>query len=235
MAYIYEHIRTQGFEPINFEEYFVRLDALAHRLFLAPLAITREELRKMIAEELRKSGFSPRTSNAVCVRYYSNGDLCIEPLELLYNNFSLRALSPQGYICRTSGDLIIENTSAKEALIKLNREIAQISDEGAAIWVDEQGEVLAIDGSSVIAIFEDEICFSRRGSGVEFELVYTIATKIKANVSKGAIMVDDLRQAKELLYIDYRGITALRRFDTHRYMDIIAEKIATKVSEELKI
>ena len=44
MAYIYEHIRTRGFEPLHFEEHFARLDALSRKLFLSPIAIEREEL-----------------------------------------------------------------------------------------------------------------------------------------------------------------------------------------------
>ena len=49
MAYIYEHIRTKGFEPMHFEEHYARLDALARKLFFAPLAIEREALQRMIA------------------------------------------------------------------------------------------------------------------------------------------------------------------------------------------
>lgn len=232
MAYIYEHIRTRGFEAMHFEEHYVRLDALARRVFLSPFKPSREELQKMIAEKLRDEGFSPRTENAVCVRYYSDGELCIEPIELIYNHFSLRAISPQGYIYRTSGDLILENTSAKESLVELNRTMAQISDEGVAIWVDEQGEVLAIDGSSVVAIFEDGICFSRRGNGVEFERAFSAIERSRANVSRGAIMADELHRAKELLFIDFRGVTALHHFDSNRYMDIIAERVADTVAKE---
>ena len=231
MAYIYEHIRTQGFEPLHFEEHYARLDALSRKLFLAPVGVAPEVLKRAVAQALQQGGYSPRTANAVYVRCSSDSEVSVEAVELLYNNFSLRALRPHGYLCRVSGDLIVENSSAKEALLELNRAMAQISDEGVAIWADEQGEVLAIDGASVVAVFEDEIRFSRRGEGVEFDLAYTTSAKIKRPISKGAIMVDELRDAKELLCIDYRGVTALHSFDSHRYMDIMAEKIAARVAE----
>ena len=58
MAYIYEHIRTQGYEPLHFEEHFSRLDALAREFFLAPISISRKELQRVIGERLHKEGFS---------------------------------------------------------------------------------------------------------------------------------------------------------------------------------
>ena len=232
MAYIYEYIRTRGFEPLYLEEHFARLDALSRRLFLTPLNTTREVLCREIANALLQSGASPRTMNAVCVRYSNDGEIGVDVEELLYNSFSLRALRPRGYLCRVSGDLILENNSAKESLVELNRAMAQISDEGVAVWCDEQGEVLAIDGSSVIAVFEDEIRFSRRGSGVEFDVAYAVSAGIKPLVSSGVIMVDDLRVAKEILCVDHRGVTALHSFNSHRYMDLIGEKIAARVAEK---
>ena len=231
MAYIYEHIRTQGFEPLYFEEHFAHLDALSRRLFLEPIATTPNQLKQEIVKALQREGCSPSTNNAVCVRCDSDGTVSVEVVELLYNYFSLRALRPQGYLCRISGDLLVENSSAKDALIELNRAMAQIADEGVAIWVDEQGEVLAVDGSSVVAVFDDEIRFSRRGAGVEFEIAYSVAANLKYALSKGAIMVEELCKAKELLCVDYRGVTALHSFDSCRYMDLTAEKIAAGVAE----
>lgn len=229
MAHIYEHIRTLGFEPLHFEEHFVRLEALARKLFLAPLSVTRAELRKRISEQLRSEGFSPNTANAVTVRCYSDGAVEIECLDILYNSFALRALHPQAYLCRLSGSLLTENTSAKEAMLELNRTMGQVADEGVALWADEQGEVLAIDGSPVVTVFEDEIRFSRVGSGVEFDLAYNAVKAMGRNVIKEEICLRDLAKAKELLYIDHRGISAVSKFGESVYMDIIAEKVADNI------
>lgn len=229
MAYIYEHIRTQGFEPLHFEEHFARLEALARRLFLAPLSVTQTELRRRIGEQLRGDGFSSNTANAVTVRYYSDGEVEIESLDILYNSFSLRALHPQAYLCRISGKLLTDNTSAKVALLELNRTMGHIADEGVALWANEQGEVTAIDGSPVVAVFDGEIRFSRMGSGVEFDLAYKALCEMGRNVTKEEICLNDLARAKELLYIDYRGISAVKCYDGNIYMDITASKIADRV------
>ena len=161
--------------------------------------------------------------------------MLIEGVEIWYNIFSLRALRPQGYIHHLSGELLYINTSVKEAALEFNRSIAHFSDKGVAIWANEQGEVIAIDGAPVIAVFEDEIRFSRLGTGVEFDLAYIMTKSMKRNVSKGEIMIDELCNAKELLCVDYRGITALEGFEQHRYMDITAEKIASKIAEKESI
>ena len=117
-------------------------------------------------------------------------------------------------------------------MLELNRTMGQVADEGVALWADEQGEVLAIDGSPVVAVFEDEIRFSRVGSGVEFDLAYNALSKGRRKVCKGAIRVEELHEAKELLAIGYEGVTAISHYDGKIYMDILAEKIASMVAEE---
>ena len=52
MAYIYEYIRTQGHEPIHFEEHYARLDALSQRIFGRPIGVTPKALKESIADIL---------------------------------------------------------------------------------------------------------------------------------------------------------------------------------------
>ena len=111
----------------------------------------------------------------------------------------------------------------------MNRTMGQIADEGVALWANELGELLAIDGSPVIAVFDDEIRFSRMGSGVEFDLAYNAVCKMGRNASKHEIRLEELAEAKELLYIDHRGISAVANYGTTVYMDIIAAKIADNI------
>lgn len=235
MAYIYEHIRTRGYEPLYLEEHYAYLEASAITHLHEPLKLSRKELLCAIEEALRSERFSPTVMNAVEVRYFNDGRLEVEPREILYNEFSLRALHPTAYICRASGDIILANTSAKEALIDFNRAATQNSERSVAIWVDDHDEVLAVDGAPVIAIFEDEVRFSRKGDGVEFDLAYNIASEMGLTVSKGAISIDDLNEAKELLFIGYEGLSAVGTYDANIYMDISAEMIASKIAEAEQI
>ncbi len=230
MAYIYEYIRTKGYKPIHFEEHYTRLEELANTLFSNGTNLNKEQLYSRIAEVLRNNGFSPNTINAVSVKCYDNGDIEVEPIEYLYNNFSLRALRPQGFIVQVSGEPIVQNTSAKMALLELNHATAQRLDIGIPVWVNEAGEVIAIDGAPVVAVLDNEIRFSRMGEGVEFDLAYDAVKRINHKATKGAIMVEELSMAKELLAIDYRGITAIAGYGEHLYMDITAERIAKQIA-----
>ena len=99
------------------------------------------------------------------------------------------------------------------------------------MWLSDMGEVKAIDGGSVVAVFDDEIRFSQSGEGVEFELAYCAAQGGRRRVSRGEISHKDIAHAKELLYIDYRGVTALMGCEGHHYMDIVAEHIARQVAD----
>lgn len=230
MAHIYEHIRTQGYKPLHLEEHYARLTTLSEELFCAPLECSSEELAERIGEALRREGCSPRTENAVCVRCYDNCSIEIEAVDMIYSTFSLRALRPEGYICRVSGELLTKNTSAKEALLELNRTTAHIGNKGVAIWANDSGEIVAIDGAAVIAVFEDEIRFSQYGGGVEFELACKALKSRSRKVTTAPISIDELPRVKELLGIDYRGVTAIEGHGAHHYTDITAEKIAHLVA-----
>lgn len=228
MAYIYEHIRTNGYEPLHLEEHIEHLKEAVVNQFGTIPSLPQEGLRKAIREALDRKRCSPHTMNAVVVRYHADAEVEVEVQEMIYSHFSLRAIRPECYLHRVSGESITDNTSVKVALL----EFLHSSREGAAIWVDEMNEVIAIDGQSVVAVFEDEIRFSQRGSGVEFDLAYNALSKGRRKVCKGAIRVEGLYEAKELLAIGYEGVTAISHYDGVIYMDILAEKIASMVAEE---
>lgn len=232
-VYIYEYIRTRGYEPLHFEKHFRHLEELSHQYALFPLGktITREKVRAQIAEKLKKAGYAPTATNAVCVIVPAFSEPKIEIEEIFYDSFALRALHHQGFRYNVSNGLVSGNTSVRMAILNFNRLKAQIADEGVAVWINEKREVLAVDGASVIAVFEDEIRFSSHGNGVEFEMAYEKVSAARKNVTRGTIYEEDLLRAKEILGIDYRGIVALYSFEEHRYMDIIAEKIAEIMSE----
>ena len=232
MAYIYEYIRTRGHKPLHFEKHYARLEELAAAYFSEPLKLSPQELLHAVTESLQSEKCSTTTMNVVYVQYFSDGTLKVKADWSIYSTFSLRALRPRNYLCRVSGNIITDNTSAKESLIEFNRDSGLVADKGVAIWADEHDEVIAIDGAAVVAVFEEEIRFSQAGHGVEFDLAYEILSKNKRNVSKGAISLGELPKAKELLYIDHRGVTALQLlYDSTIYMDITAEKLALQIAE----
>lgn len=217
---------------MHFEEHYARLDALAQLLTVAPISTSRKELKQLIGEALQREGMSSQSVNAVCVRYNDMRKLEVEVVEMLYNCLSLRSIRPIGSIYRLSGELLLKNTSAKEEMLAINRLLAE--EEGCCrvpIWVGEGDELLAIDGAGVIVVFEDEIRFSERVESVEMELAYRAAKMLNRTVNKGAIMLSELADAKELFAIDYRGITAIEGWNGHRYMDITATKLAHRIAE----
>jgi branched-subunit amino acid aminotransferase/4-amino-4-deoxychorismate lyase len=232
MAYIYEYIRTRGHEPLHFEKHYARLEELATTYFSEPLKASPQELQRAIAESLQHEKCSTTTMNVVYVQYFSDGTIKVKSDWSIYNSFSLRALRPHSYLRRVSGTIITDNTSAKESIVEFDRDSALIADKGVAIWANERDEVIAIDGAPVVAVFEEEIRFSQTGKGVEFDLAYEIVSSNKHNVSKGVITLEELPKAKEILFIDHRGVTAVQLlYDLTIYMDITAEKIASQIAE----
>ena len=231
MAYIYEYIRTRGHEPLYFEEHYSYLEAGAIKHFREPLKPTHEELRCAIKAALQEARLSPTMMNAVEVLCFSDGGYEVKAQEIIYKAFSLRALHPYAYLCRVGGDILLDNTSAKEALVELNRTTAQASDRGVALWADEHDEVIAIDGLPVIAVFENEVRFSRKGDSVEFNLAYDVVSQMGRKASRGAITLNDLKRAKELLFIGHEGLSAVDHYESIVFMDVTAEKIASAIAQ----
>lgn len=231
IPYIYEYIRCRGFVPLHMEQHFARIDSLSHRYFLSPLGIECKTLVGEIGKALRQGGYSERRTNAVKVLRYIDGRVEVECVEMLYDHFSLRAVRPQGYFCHLAGDVVMAQTSVKDSALAFDHATAEISDEGVAVWLSDMGEVKSIDGASVVAVFDDEIRFSHSGSGVEFELAYVAVQGGKRAVSRGEISHEDMLRAKEVFYIDHRGVTALLSCSGHFYMDIVAERTARQMAE----
>lgn len=235
MAYIYEAIRTRGFEPRYLEAHYQRLEALAHRVIAAPLKFSREALRVEIAAALRRENFSPTRNHTVIVRCHYLGDQDIEllPVEMLYDDFSVRAIRPRiANLERVSKEsLLLENSSVKDGLLEIHRikTLNLNGDNSVTMWVTDNDEVVAIDGSPIVCVFEDEIRFSECGCGMEFDLTYRVVADSHRKVTKGAIGLSELSEAKELLIVDYRGITAIEGWETHNYMNITAEWLASRV------
>ena len=232
-VYIYEYIRTRGYEPLHFEEHYRHLAELSHKFQIFPIEerLPREVLRQHIVERLKRAGYAPTATNALCVKIPPFGkEPEIEVEEIFYNDFALRAVHPQGHILYVNGEFITHNTSARMALIDFERTISQDADEGVAIWVNDKKEVIAIDGADVVAVFDDKIIFSSHSNSIECEMVYERVAATRRDVLRGSIYEADLTQAKEVLGIDYRGIVALESFDMVSYTDITAEKIASIVN-----
>lgn len=233
MAYIYEYIRTQGHKPLHLERHYARLEELTKKHFSLSPTLSQEELRVAITQMLQIKKCSTSAMNYACVRCFDNNSIEVDANWMMYEQFSLRAIHPQAYLCQASGDILTDNTSAKEAIVKFNNDTALIDERGVAVWVTEQNEVLAIDGSPVIAVFDDEIRFSDKGKGVEFDLAYELLSASNSTVTKGPIVVDELLKAKELLFIDYRGVTAIKQWlDKVLYIDLTAERIASLIAEK---
>ncbi|MBR2326652.1 MAG: hypothetical protein IKA49_04740 [Alistipes sp.] len=229
--YIYEHLRCKGYEVRYIERHLARLDALSQAYFLSPCGIGREELQRRVEVALREGGYSPRHANTVIVRRYVDGGFDVEPEGCLYDEFSLRALHSEGYLRGYSGEALVCNTSAKEAALAFERSVAEIEDRGVALWHNFDGEIISIDGGSAVAVFDGEMRFSRLGEGVEFDIAFEVANRWRKDVTRGAIMAEDLKRAKELFTVDYRGVTSLSRVDSKVYSDIAAEKLARQVAD----
>ena len=234
MAFVCENIRTRGFEPRYLEEHISRLDLLSCKYLLSPIKVGVEDIRALVVSALNSGNYSPSTANAVTLQCFDNGELKVQPCEVLYNEFSLRAIRPKVDIYRVEGESILENTSAKEALLDLHRATAQIRGEGSCVplWINGNGEVQAIDGAPVVAVFDDEVRFSIYGGGVEFNLAYKAVNALHRKATKGAITLDDIAHAKELMYIDYRGITVVDSVENHLFVDIVAEKMALHIANQ---
>ena len=197
MAYIYEYIRTKGFVPLHFEEHYTHLEELARRLLATPLEIDCQRLREKIAEALRGNNYSADMAHLVKVCYSASGEVKIVTGDILYGQFSVRAIRPTiGVVERVAKEsLLLENSSVKDAMMELQYAKNQHLDNPNALtmWTTEQNEVVAIDGASVVVVFDDEILFSECGRGVEFELLYGVATKQYRRVTKAPLMLSDLK------------------------------------------
>lgn len=144
----------------------------------------------------------------------------------LYRGYDLRTLRPDAVSLQYDLPAGDAPTSAREAVGQLVRTQVRLHGATSVVRCGSDGIAYTVDDAPLLAVRGRRVFISPAEASVERGLA------LRAVVGAGLEMVEapveraELARFDELLYVDYRGVTALAHCDGHPYMDILAGRIA---------
>ena len=229
--YLYQQVRTQGYQPLRLAEHCRLLSFASQRLFDRVLNADIQELEQSIAAILAHDRYSKELSHIVEIRLYSESDYAVFAVESsLYGDFELRAIRPRALIHSAEigfGDM---PTSAARAHTELLRKYGEKYGCACVVCADHNGIVGNIDGAAVMAVIDREIVVSQAVESVEKSLMIERLRECRhENVVVRDISVEELRRAEEIFYIDVRGITSISELEGEVLSDFVANAVGDGV------
>ena len=225
--YLYQQVRTDGHQPLRLAEHCRLLNDASLRLFDRKFCVNTQELEESITSILLCERYSKELSHIVEIRLYSKGDYALFAVETsMYDDFELRAIRPRALVHR--GDIGFDGmpTSAAKAHTELLRKYAERYGCSSVICADGNGIVSNIDGAAVMAVIDREIVVSQAIDSVEKELmIERLRQRRHERVVVRDILIDELRRAEEIFYVDVRGVTSISELEGEPLSDFVANAV----------
>ena len=225
--YIYQRMRTKGNKIIYLPDHLKLINYGYEVLYGAPTPLTIEQIQRDCHTLLKQGGYSENATHIVELRYDSCDNYSLRVVETsLYKSFSVRAVRPKAHLCNIANLELNLPTSIAITANEMFCNMARRYNCDIPLCIDECGMVASIDGASPIIVKGKEIIFSRTVESVELDMVIqAMAEQNKYQITTSQIALEELINADELLYIDYRGVTAVGSFSESTYSDNIAHAI----------
>lgn len=225
--YIYQRMRTKGHQIPHISEHLELVNYAHNILFGAPTPLTAEQINNDCATLLKRGGYAESSTHIVELRYDGCQNYSLRVLETsLYKHFAVRAVRPNAHLFSISNLEIHLPTSVAITANELLCNMARRYDCDIPICIDECGMVTSIDGASPIIVRGKDIIISTTIESVELNMVIETLSKLsKYDLHIAPISIEEATNADELLYVDYRGVTAVKSLSEQYYSDNIAHTI----------
>lgn len=227
--YLYQHIMTYGLKALHLGDYLRLLDEASQQVLHRSLSLDEPDAATLIATFLRKHGYPTTMPAHVELRCYLSGEIVLLGGEVSpYPKLGLRLLMPAGVDVVYDLPLSECRSSVRRAVAEMARVEAEGHGAKVAVQVDSNGFVCSVDDAELFAVKEYTVVTPRELVSVEGRLLAEAVARAGLQLEVAPLVVEDLEEADEIFYADYRGVTALGSFNGHMLMHILAEKIATK-------
>lgn len=230
--YIYQTIHTLSHHPLHVAKHCRILEETFLELYLRPLLLDSEQITREIVELLHSRRVTTELSVFVELRIDINQEIEIVISEVsLYDGYDFRSIKPTAHSLIFDSPFGLFSTSARREALSFARDLAYNLGGEMVVECHRDGTVISGDGYAIFMIVGRTLTTSPIIDSVERGLVVEAAHSIGLRVEEHNILRNDLTLADELFTCDHRGITSISRYERTPYMTIIAEKIATALSQ----
>lgn len=228
--YLYQQIHTLDYRARNAAAHAGVMARKAQALFGVRFSLSAERLEGEVEQLLTASRLSRRVSTCVTLRCYPTGEytlICDEPS--IYGGYVMRSLRPEAVTMELKMPLPHHPTDASFATRQLADTIARSRGYHTAIIVD--GEQVISEECNPTAIVQGTTLTLPSHDSVEAAMLERAARKAGVKIERREISHQMLRQADEVMTINWQGITAMHHVDGRICLSLTAERLARELEE----
>lgn len=233
--YVFQNIHTLHHKARYTAEHLTLLNHSSQELFGEQLKqnITKQQIEHQIEALLSANRLTRNASILVEIRLDAIGNYELRSHEpSLYSGYVLRSLQPDAVCLPLDMPLPQHPTSAAVATRLMADAIARKCGFHTAIIAERDGG-LAIEPHQPLFIIKEYTMTAQEGCrSIEEALATTAARAAGVKIERKRIMVSDLKDADEIIYVNWQGVTAIAHLNNKPYMSIMAEKIAKAMEGE---
>ncbi len=230
--YIYQTIHTLAHNPLAVAEHCRILEQHFFDIYLRPLRLDEGEIIEQIIEHLRQERATRSLSVFVELRVDINQELEITIADVsLYDGYAMRSLAPRVKIITFDSPFGLCPSSARRPLLSFAEDMARNLGGDIALECSTDGVIQSIGGAALFAVLGRRIIASTTLLSVERDIILRAAQELRLEVEEREITRHELASLDELFGCDHQGIIAASAHGEHRYMKILAQRIASHIAQ----
>lgn len=227
LPYIYQEIHTLNHNARFAKEHLEYLNRSAKELFGITLSLSAQQLEEQISQLLLRNRLTRNASIKVELSLDSSGNYALHSCEpTIYAGYVMRSLRPTAICVPANMPLSPYPTSATIATRLFADAIARAKGFHTAIIAERDGGIAIEPCSPLFIVKEYTICAAEGCRSVEFDLAIKAAAATGLHIEYRRLTVADLKEADEVLVVNWQGINAISEIAKRPYMDIMAHKMA---------
>lgn len=227
VPYIYQNIHTINHKARFAAQHIEYLNHSAEELFGVTLPLSAQQLEAQVAQLLAANRLTRNATIKVELALDASGDYTLRCGEgTIYAGYAMRSLRPTAVCVPANMPLSPHPTSATIATRLFADAIARTKGYHTAIIAERDGGI-AIEPCAPLFIIKEYRMFSAEGyRSVEFDLTEKAAMLAGLQIEHRRLTIADLRDADEVIVVDWQGVSAISEIANRPYMDILAHNIA---------
>ncbi len=233
-CYIYQTIHTLAHHALHVEHHCRLLERSFLDIFFRPITLNCSSIEHDIRALLTEQNRSKELSQYVELRIDVEANIRIVVVEQsIYEGYVFRAITPTVAPVTFDSPFGLHSSSARRAAICFADDMAHNQGCEMALEcrrVDGENQAIAIQGGAIFGVINRTLIASVDILSVERMLVLEAAKECNMEVVERCIMRKELTTFDELFFVDHHGVTAISQYQQQRYMSIMAENIAGRMT-----
>ncbi|MFI3305232.1 MAG: hypothetical protein R3Y68_01810 [Rikenellaceae bacterium] len=230
--YIYQTIHTLSHHPHHVASHCRLLERHFLDIYFRPLRLDEEQIEREIVELLGRERVTRTVSVFVELRVDIEQEMELSLCGVsLYDGYAMRSISPRAALVTFDSPFGLQPNTARRRALDFASDIARNIGGEIAVECNRAGHICSLGGAALFAVEGRRLIASTAFESVERNLIIEAAAELSIEVVQRPIVRHELHTVDELFGCDHQGVIASSSYGDHLFMSIIANKIASQLTQ----